>query len=457
MPRTDNIADRFFGYSSDSVVMLKVDLLRNASYSTTNKPLDTLHLWGSVSNDTVAVLMALPRLEYVYWNGDQVEARPQGDNEWFYVIPLPGPNAGKVWSPPKLSDVEWKWADSLPEASAEFDDSEWVKAEKTSSFNPYSKDPSLDTQGLILFASEYGFHGNNILWKGRFTSHTTAPKDIFIKVEAGRFSAFSAYLNGVYLGSAEAGSERNAGSATFAIPDGTLKGGENVVTVLQDHMGIDMETGTLSLGLQDGKVRRQAPKLPRGITAFSFPSLRKGKIEEPKVKWRVQGNFKGEDGPDNVRRYLNEGGLHAEVAGWHLPGYDASSWPKVGEGERKGRVTFYRTTFTLDAPNATDIGLSFHFRKSSDLKFRAQLYVNGWQMGKYINNLGPQTRYPVHSGIVNLNGENEVGVSVWNLDEDEEWEWDPREGLELEVAHVMSGGSRDGYVLDGKGWEELRG
>ena len=118
---------------------------------------------------------------------------------------------------------------------------------------------------------------------------------------------------------------------------------------------------------------------------------------------------------------------------------------------------FYRTTFDLNAPRDTDIGLNFKFHRIEERHFRAQLYVNGWQMGKYVNNLGPQLVFPVHSGVINLQGRNEVGVSVWLLDEDDRWEWDPRTDLELQVGHVMTGESRDGFVLDAPGWHELRG
>jgi hypothetical protein len=45
------------------------------------------------------------------------------------------------------------------------------------------------------------------------------------------------------------------------------------------------------------------------------------------------------------------------------------------------------------------------------------LFVNGFQYGKYIQNLGPQTEFPVPEGILNYNGDNWIGVSVWALDD----------------------------------------
>ena len=461
--RPENLANRFFGYSENSVILIKVDMLRNATYSSTETPLDTLHLWGSVGQETNVTMWAFPGLTHVYWNGHRVDAQTQQDLGWFYAFPLPGPaKAALEWQPPKLSGLDWRWQDSIPEASVDFDDGAWVDANKTTSFNPYTRDPTLDTQGVILFASEYGFHANNIVWRGHFSvAPGEGPADVYVKVEGGRSSAFSVWLNGVYLGSAEADREKSASGATFSIPTGTLRDGEeNVVTVLQDHMGIEMEAGELPIGLQDDQRALEAVKLPRGIVGFSFPSLRATRLSEPKVSWKVQGNFRGEGAPDAVRRSLNEGGLHAEVQGWHLPGFDASHWPTVPSSsmalKNRGRITFYRTSFTLSAPAAVDIGLSFRFRKLEGRRFRAQLYVNGWQMGKYVNNLGPQLVFPIHSGIVDLQGDNEVGVSVCWLDDDSEAAWDPRADLELEVNHVLAGESRDGYVLTAPGWKQLR-
>ncbi|SPO32289.1 related to beta-galactosidase precursor [Ustilago trichophora] len=460
-----SLVKRFFQYSEDSVILVQVDLLRNATYSSTEKPLDTLHLWGSIGQDANVTMFAVPGLTHVYWNGVRVDAETQQDLEWFYYFPLAGPSkAALKWSPPTLSGLEWRWKDSLPEARLHFDDSEWVKASKTRSFNPYTRDPSLDTQGAILFASEYGFHANNIVWRGHFSTPSERPKDVYAKVEGGRSSAFSVWLNGVYLGSAEADREKSAVGATFSIPKDVLQpqGEENVVTVLQDHMGIEMEAGELPIGLQgdDEKRALEAVKLPRGIVGFHFPSLRARTLSGPKIAWKVQGNHKGENAPDKIRRSLNEGGLHAEVKGWHLPGYDFSAWPTLNSSfstETKSRVMFYRTTFDLNAPRDTDIGLNLKFKKIEERNFRAQLYVNGWQVGKYVNNLGPQLVFPVHSGVIDLQGRNEVGVSVWLLDQDEEWEWDPRGNLELEVGHVMTGESKEGFVLDAPGWHELRG
>jgi hypothetical protein len=88
---------------------------------------------------------------------------------------------------------------------------------------------------------------------------------------------------------------------------------------------------------------------------------------------------------------LNEGGLFGERAGWHLPGFDTSSWVErdisAGLPDGAAGVGFFVTTFPLDIPAGFDVMLSFTFDESSQ-PYRALLFVNGWMMGKRVANLG---------------------------------------------------------------------
>lgn len=100
---------------------------------------------------------------------------------------------------------------------------------------------------------------------------------------------------------------------------------------------------------------------------------------------------------DKVRGVLNEGGLYGERLGWHLPGYDTSSWETrdLSEGlpNATAGVGFFVTTFDLNISEELDVPMSFTFDQSSQ-SYRAQLYVNGWMMGKRVANLGQvQFRY----------------------------------------------------------------
>ena len=113
--------------------------------------------------------------------------------------------------------------------------------------------------------------------------------------------------------------------------------------------------------------------------------------------------------PDKVRGVLNEGGLFGEREGWHLPGFNVSSWESrplsdgLDNGSKAG-VGFFVTTFRLDVPKGVDAMMSFAFSKEEG-PYRALLFVNGWKFGKRVANIGPQTVFPVPPGILDCGGE----------------------------------------------------
>ena len=140
-----------------------------------------------------------------------------------------------------------------------------------------------------------------------------------------------------------------------------------------------------------------AEKSPRGIPGFLLTG---GNFTE----WKVQGKLGGytkwvvsqhtggsadecmnHSYPDKVRGVLNEGGLYGEREGWHLPGYDTSSWEErdLSDGLPSGGagVGFFVTTFDLSIPEGTDVLMSFQF-DTVDQPYRATLFVNGWNYGK---------------------------------------------------------------------------
>jgi hypothetical protein len=44
------------------------------------------------------------------------------------------------------------------------------------------------------------------------------------------------------------------------------------------------------------------------------------------------------------------------------------------------------------------------------------IFVNGWQLGRYINDTGPQHDFPIPNGILKPNGTNTIAIAVWNTD-----------------------------------------
>jgi beta-galactosidase len=94
---------------------------------------------------------------------------------------------------------------------------------------------------------------------------------------------------------------------------------------------------------------------------------------------------------------LNEGGLYAERQGFHQPQPPTKDWGSSTPftGLSKPGIHFYSASFDLDLPSGYDIPLYFNFGNgtSTPAEYRVQLYVNGYQYGKYVNHIGPQTSF----------------------------------------------------------------
>lgn len=97
------------------------------------------------------------------------------------------------------------------------------------------------------------------------------------------------------------------------------------------------------------------------------------------------GNNGGQDIADTVRGAINEGGLYGERMGWHLPEYPDESWEDATVPDTKDRsgVSWYRTSFELDFPKNYDIPMGIRFTDAKSERYRALLFINGWQLGKY--------------------------------------------------------------------------
>ena len=177
----------------------------------------------------------------------------------------------------------------------------------------------------------------------------------------------------------------------------------NVLLIVHDDTGHDETTGALNpRGIMDAK-------LIGSSTGFSH--------------WRIAGTAGGESNLDPVRGAYNEDGLYGERVGWHLPGYDASSWTSVHDSALSfegATVKFFRTVVSLDLPSEHDISISFVLGAPSGapITYRAQLFVNGYQYGRFNPYIGNQVDFPVPLGVLNYNGENTIAVAVWAQSEE---------------------------------------
>jgi beta-galactosidase GanA len=154
---------------------------------------------------------------------------------------------------------------------------------------------------------------------------------------------------------------------------------------------------------EDGKAL-DTHKAARGLTAASF------KGGSPKVSWRIQGAA----APDPVRGPMNNGGLYGEREGWHLPGFADHDWEQASfpRAARYQGVTWYRTTFRLSVPADIDASIGLTLQDDPYRAYRAQIFLNGWNLGQYINEVGPQHTFVLPNGILRTRGANTLALAV---------------------------------------------
>ena len=103
-------------------------------------------------------------------------------------------------------------------------------------------------------------------------------------------------------------------------------------------------------------------------------------------------------------------------------------------------IKFYRTRVNISYPQDYDVPLAFVFDMPLHTKTRVELFVNGYQMGRYVNHIGPQSIFPVYPGIINR-GDNVIGLLVWGMNNPKGGEYFRFTKLSLEAVDIF----RTGY------------
>ncbi|MDN5797961.1 MAG: beta-galactosidase [Intrasporangium sp.] len=341
----------------------------------------TLALTGDTASAATATLYAPPRVHRVTWNGQRVPA--WRNRAGALVVHLPGTTqlTGSTVS-------TWRTATSDPERRPGFDDSGWRVADLQASENP--RHAAGAQAGVVLDAEEYGFHEGDVWYRGRFTPGTAATS-ASVSVKTGTAGVALAWLDGAYLGSV------GDGGHTVAIPAGALTPGEPAeVSVLVRNMGQYEDWSA------DGR-----SKGGRGLVDVAIDGA------GPWV-WRLQGAVGADEPVDIARGLYNNGGLWGERQGWHLPGAPDASWPSTQslKSARPG-VSFYRASVTVPRRDGTDTAWAIRFDDDGGKagRYRALLFVNGWNTGQYVNNVGPQREFVIPSGFLEP-GANTVALVV---------------------------------------------
>ncbi|HEU5158565.1 MAG TPA: beta-galactosidase [Streptosporangiaceae bacterium] len=349
----------------------------------------TLALRGDTERAGEIEVFADPRVRHVSWNGRPIATSRTSSGSLTGAVPGPAP----VRLP---ALTHWRYAQDVPEADPGFDDSAWTVAGNTTTTNP-TKPATLP----VLYADDYGVHYGDVWYRGHFTA-TGSETGVSLTAGTGRAGVWSVWVNGRFLGTVKTGrasGDQNS-SGDFAFPAGLLRpGADNVISVLVRDMGHN-ENG----GSNDNQKR------PRGLLAATVGGAAPGAA--PPV-WRIQGAP-----PDPVRGPQNSGGLHGERAGYPLPGFPDRRWATVTlpRQETTPGVAWYRTTARLDLPKDQDVPVGLRFTDDPARQYRVLIFVNGWNVGQYVNDVGPQRVFTLPQGILRHRGTNTIALAVWSYD-----------------------------------------
>ncbi|MEW2395467.1 beta-galactosidase [Streptomyces sp. NPDC046862] len=352
----------------------------------------TVHLAGDTVEDADLEVWAPRGVQRVTWNGEPVRVRATDSGSLAAVRTLPG--VAEVALPTLTG---WRHRPENPEAEPEFDDSEWTVADRTTS---HSTTPVPAGQP-VLFADDYGFHYGDVWYRGSFDD-AGGIASVALDYSTGTQGLLMAWLDGHPLGThrmpvptaSQSGWGTWTATATFTVPDELRTEGGHVLSVLVRRMQHD----------QDGWAA-DTHKAARGLTAAMFTGA------APALTWRIQGAATS----DPVRGPLNTGGLYGERHGWHLPGLKiAQGWQETSfpRSVRRQGVDWYRTTFRLNVDHGTDASIGITFTDDASRAYRLQLWVNGWNMGQYINDVGPQHTFVVPNGVLRTRGRNTLALAV---------------------------------------------
>ncbi len=248
------------------------------------------------------------------------------------------------------------------------------------------------------------------MWYRAAYSGAAAASTLSMTYGGGGAGMLQAWLDGVYLGQNVLASGQAAppttGTATFTIPVALRTDGPHTLAVMVRNDGHN----------EDGGVN-DAQKEGRGLISVNLADADQAAVT-PQISWRIQGDLGGEDLADPVRGGENNGGLFGERHGWYLPGYPDGGWTRtsVPASTAMSGTAWYRTTFRLHIPTVDDASLGITIGNPSTPQstgdYRALIFVNGWNMGQYIADVGPQHTFVVPNGVLNPDGANTLAIAV---------------------------------------------
>ncbi|BFO21218.1 hypothetical protein SHKM778_76060 [Streptomyces sp. KM77-8] len=206
-----------------------------------------------------------------------------------------------------------------------------------------------------------------------------------------------AWLDGRPLGShrmpaPEKGGGTRKATAVFEVPGKRRGRGGHVLSVLVRPMG------------HDGDVRAEGThKAARGLIAVGFgaaPRASSGASRAPRHRTGCADRSTTAACTANGTAGICPASTTATGGRWSSP-------PGAAAG-----VAWYRTEFRLDVPADVDASIGLTLDDDPERAYRAQIFLNGWNMGQYLNDVGPRHTFVLPNGILRTRGANTLALAV---------------------------------------------
>ncbi|KAG8926693.1 hypothetical protein FRC02_008727 [Tulasnella sp. 418] len=259
----------FWQFGSKSAILVQGPyLVRSASVKGS-----TIDIVGDIEKDTTLTVVApTSGISTITFNGKKVTLSSGAFSavKGIFVGKIAVSNSVQNVKVPSLSSG-WRFTDALPEIKSKYSDDKWTVATKKDTNSPY-KPYYGDADGPVLYGCDYGYCEGHVLWRGRFTA-SGSEKAVNLSINGGEAFAASVWLNGKFIKTTYGKSTYPAyiwpildpaleeTDETFTFPAGALlPGKENVLTVLQDNMGLN----------QTNDWNAETSKSPRGIRGYKL-------------------------------------------------------------------------------------------------------------------------------------------------------------------------------------------
>ena len=270
--------------------------------------------------------------------------------------------------PPVLPRLErWRFSDASPQLAADYDDAGWDE---------------LPPRALAAGATDLdalGLHWGFAWLRGRFHGGLD-------RLVLDARHCWAVWINGALvrsgdqlrnpLGVGADGARARRVSLRRAPVDPF---GENTLAILVESLG-------------HNKAFADDGANPRGVVALDTGATR--------VRWRYRGGLvRGERGQTPLVDFAGIERAHTQEV--VLP----HGWQGAPEG-----VALYETSFRLEGIDPKDTALALAFDPG---RGKANLYLNGFLIGRYWPERGPQRRFLLPWGVLSPDDENQLAVAVW--------------------------------------------